>query len=124
MKIVAIFIGGGLGSLSRFALGKLTSSYLLSTFAYTTFFANILSTLILAVFVYLFQDKIAINDTWKLFVITGFCGGFSTFSTFSFETFEMLKNGHTFMAISNVVLSVLCCLIILYIIFKNANPAL
>ena len=124
MNIVAIFIGGGLGSLFRYGVGKLTSSYLVSTFAYASLFANILSTLVLATFVYLFQEKMAINDTWKLFVITGFCGGFSTFSTFSFETFEMLKNGYTFMAITNIVLSVLCCLLVLYIVYKNTNPAL
>jgi len=124
MNIVAIFIGGGLGSLCRYGVGKLTSSYLVSAFAYATLFSNVLSTLVLAAFVYLFQDKMGLNDTWKLFVITGFCGGFSTFSTFSFETFEMLKNGQTFMAVTNVVLSVLCCLFVLYIIYKNTSPAL
>ena len=124
MNIVAIFIGGGLGSLCRYGVGKLTSSYFVSTFAYTTLFSNVLSTLVLAAFVYIFQDKMGLNDTWKLFVITGFCGGFSTFSTFSFETFEMLKNGQTFMAITNVVLSVLCCLFVLYIVYKNTSPAL
>ena len=124
MNIAAIFIGGGLGSLCRYGVGKLTSSYLVSTFAYATLFSNVLSTLVLAAFVYLFQDKMGLSDTWKLFVITGFCGGFSTFSTFSFETFEMLKNGQTFMAITNVVLSVLCCLFVLYIIYKNTSPAL
>jgi len=124
MNIVAIFIGGGLGSLCRYGVGKLTSSYFVSTFAYATLFSNVLSTLVLAAFVYLFQDKMGLNDTWKLFVITGFCGGFSTFSTFSFETFEMLKNGQTFMAITNVVLSVLCCLFVLYIIYKNTSPSL
>jgi CrcB protein len=119
MNIVAIFIGGGLGSLCRYAIGKLSATYLSSSFAYATLFSNVLSTLILASFVYLFQDKMGLNNTWKLFVVTGFCGGFSTFSTFSFETFEMLKNGQTSMAVANVVLSVLCCLFILFILYKN-----
>ena len=119
MNIVAVFIGGGLGSLCRYGLGKLTSSYLASSFAYATLFSNILSTLVLAAFVYTFQDKMGFNDTWKLFVVTGFCGGFSTFSTFSFETFEMLKNGQSALAITNVILSVLCCLFVLYILYKN-----
>jgi CrcB protein len=119
MNLVAIFIGGGLGSLCRYGIGKFTSSYFVSTFAYATLFSNLLSTLILASFVYSFQGKMGFNDTWKLFVVTGFCGGFSTFSTFSFETFEMLKNGQSFMAVTNVALSVLCCLFLLYIIYKN-----
>ena len=123
MNIVAVFIGGGLGSLCRYGVGKLTNSYLASTFAYATLFSNVLSTLLLAVFVYSFQDKMGLNDTWKLFLLTGFCGGFSTFSTFSFETFEMLKNGQSAMAIINVILSILCCLLILYVIYKIGYPS-
>ncbi len=119
MNMVAVFIGGGLGSLCRLGLGKFTSFYLTSSFAYATLFSNILSTLVLSAFLYMFQDKMGLNDTWKLFVVTGFCGGFSTFSTFSFETFEMLKNGQSALAITNVILSVLCCLFVLYILYKN-----
>jgi len=119
MNLVAIFIGGGLGSLCRYGLGKLTSSYFTSTFAYATLFSNLLSTLVLAAFVYTFQAKLGLSNTWKLFIVTGFCGGFSTFSTFSFETFEMLKNGQTILAVANVILSILCCLLLLFIIYKN-----
>jgi CrcB protein len=119
MNIVAVFIGGGLGSICRYAVGKLTSLYLVSSFAYATLFSNLLSTFVLAVFLYLFQGKLGLNDAWKLFVVTGFCGGFSTFSTFSFETFEMLKNGQSFMAIANIFISVICCILLLYIIYKN-----
>lgn len=119
MNLVAIFIGGGLGSLCRYGLGKLSSTYLTSTFAYATLFSNLFSTLILATFVYLLQDKFGLSNTWKLFVVTGFCGGFSTFSTFSFETFELLKNGQVFIAVVNVLLSIICCLFILYILYKN-----
>ena len=124
MNLVAIFIGGGLGSLCRYAVGKLTQTYLEATFSYATLFSNLLSTLVLASFVYVFQDKIELNNTWKLFLVTGFCGGFSTFSTFSFETFEMLKNGQTYMAFANVVLSVVCCLFILYLVYRNSSPVL
>ena len=118
MNAVAIFIGGGLGSLCRFCLGKLTSSYFVSSFAFATLFSNVLSTLILALFIYGFQDKMGLNDVWKLFLITGFCGGFSTFSTFSFETFEMLKNGQTALAIVNIILNIFACLFLLFTIYK------
>ena len=124
MNLVAIFIGGGLGSLCRYGVSKLTQTYLVATFSYATLFSNLLSTLVLASFIYVFQDKIELNNTWKLFVVTGFCGGFSTFSTFSFETFEMLKNGQTYMAFVNIVLSVVCCLFILYLVYRNSSPVL
>ena len=119
MNLVAIFIGGGLGSLCRFSLGKFIAFYG-SSLAYATLFSNVLSTIVMALFVYFFQEKMGLNEAWKLFVISGFCGGFSTFSTFSFETFEMLKNGQTAMAFANVFVSVFLCLFVLYIIYKKS----
>lgn len=120
MNLVAIFLGGGLGSLCRYGIGKFIMSYDSSVFAYATLFSNVLSIIVLAIFVYFFQEKIGLDEFWKLFVITGFCGGFSTFSTFSFETFEMLRNGQTALAFANVFVSILLCIFILYIIFKKS----
>ena len=120
MNLVAIFIGGGLGSLCRYGIGKFIMSYNSSALAYATLFSNVLSTIVLALFVYYFQEKLGLNEVWKLILVTGFCGGFSTFSTFSFETFEMIKNGQTALAFANVFLSVFLCLFVLYIIYKKS----
>ena len=120
MNLVAIFIGGGLGSLCRYGIGKFIMSYESSVLAYATLFSNVLSTIVLALFVYFFQEKMGLNEAWKLFVITGFCGGFSTFSTFSFETFELLKNDQTALAFANVFVSVFLCLFVLYVIYKKS----
>ena len=120
MNLVAIFLGGGLGSLCRYGIGMFILSYDSSVFAYATLFSNVLSIIVLAIFVYFFQEKIGLDEFWKLFVITGFCGGFSTFSTFSFETFEMIRNGQTALAFANVFVSILLCIFILYIIFKKS----
>ena len=120
MNLVAIFLGGGLGSLCRYGLGKFILSYNSSALAYATLFSNVLSTIVLALFVYYFQEKIGLNEVWKTILVTGFCGGFSTFSTFSFETFEMLRNGQTAFVFANVFVSVLLCLFVLYIIYKKS----
>ena len=69
---------------------------------------------------YFFQEKMGLSQTWKLLLVTGFCGGFSTFSTFSFETFEMLRNGQTALAFANVFVSLFLCLFVLYIIYKKS----
>ena len=120
MNLVAIFIGGGLGSLCRYGIGKFIMSYESSVLAFATLFSNVLSTIFLALFVYFFQEKMGLNEVWKLLLVTGFCGGFSTFSTFSFETFEMLRNGQTALAFTNVFVSVFLCLFVLYIVYKKS----
>lgn len=119
MNLVAVFIGGGLGSLVRYGLSKFIASSSYTVFPLATLFSNIFSTAILAWFVYYLQAKMDLSTSWKLFVVTGFCGGFSTFSSFSYETFELMKSGHVTMAVLNVVISVLSCLFLLYILHKN-----
>jgi len=61
-----------------------------------------------------FNDKIQGNPNLKIFILTGICGGLSTFSTFSFETFELLKQQQYFWAGSNILLSLVLCLVIFF----------
>ena len=55
----------------------------------------------------------------KALLIAGFCGGFSTFSTFSYETFELLKSGNYFFAVANMAVSLLLGVGVLFILAKS-----
>ncbi|MEL6636573.1 MAG: fluoride efflux transporter CrcB [Bacteroidota bacterium] len=97
-----VFIGGGLGSLCRFGIARLLHHFSwVSLFPWATFLANALSCVLLGSLVALLQ-KNGPGATTKLLLITGFCGGFSTFSTFSNETFQLFQQGAVGYALLNV----------------------
>jgi fluoride exporter len=107
--ILAIFIGGGLGSVARFAISKFSASFISESFPWGTLIANALSCLVLSASIGFFSDKIFSNAALRFFILTGFCGGFSTFSTFSNETIELMRSGNFMFAVLNIVLNVVIC---------------
>lgn len=120
-NLLAVFIGGGIGSLLRFGI-TLASVQLSLTFPTGTLLANIISSIIMGFVIGLTDIQFDISPTLKLFFITGLCGGFSTFSTFSYETLDLLSSDKYFLGVANIVLNVvLCILSILFGIFLSRN---
>lgn len=114
MTLVYIFVGGGLGSLARFGISKASTQFISTPFPIATFISNIFSCLILGIVLYLFQDKLQQSSWINPLLLIGFCGGFSTFSTFSNETVELVLNGQWSWAIANVFLSIIFACGIIY----------
>jgi len=114
MKMLWVFLGGGLGSMARYAV-SLFAQQLPASFPYATLISNISASLILGFFAgHLISNE---STVLRLLVIVGFCGGFSTFSSFSFENFELLKSNQIFSALLNIVGNTLLCLIAIFIGF-------
>ena len=113
---ILVFLGGGMGSLVRYGIGQYFSSYD-SNFPIGTFLSNILACLILG-FLIGIQLKNNLNANLGLLFMTGFCGGFSTFSTFSGETLKLFQNNQIAMALIYVGGSVICGLIAVYLGIK------
>ncbi|MDD3435536.1 MAG: fluoride efflux transporter CrcB [Candidatus Gastranaerophilales bacterium] len=109
LNIIAIFIGGGLGSLLRYGVAVLLKSYSFN-FPVATLTVNVIGSLILGFIIALFWDKASMHDGIKLAITVGFCGGLTTFSTFSWETFDLIKNGEFLLAFFYAIISVLICI--------------
>ena len=108
MNFLAVFIGGGLGSICRYGIAVwLKPSEFI--FPYATLLANIISCIVLGCLITLGQKSFFSSSTYLL-LATGFCGGFSTFSTFTAETFALFENGQETLAFINIAASLLICL--------------
>lgn len=94
-EILYIFIGGGIGSVLRY-LGQLAvnehTSGLAFPFAWGTFMVNAIGCLLIGLF-YSLSERLHVSMEMRLFLTTGICGGFTTFSTFSNDGLNMLKAG-------------------------------
>ena len=110
-QLILIFVGGGLGSITRFVLGKSIQEQSLRTFPFGTLGVNMLASLILGLLVGMFESKTLINPNYKTFMAIGFCGGFSTFSTFSNDTLQLIQNNRLSDALLNVLLNVVLCIL-------------
>jgi CrcB protein len=113
-QFIAVFIGGGLGSLARFLVSRFYAIWQ-PTFPLATLTANFISCLIFGVFVAFGLEKSNLNYPLKSLIITGFCGGFSTYSAFTFETFEFFKSGQNGLALGNIVLNFVISMSGLYV---------
>lgn len=113
MTYAAIFVGGGLGSLCRFYLSQANAW---GAWPLGTILANFLSCIVLGfTTTYLAQKGSTSLLPIKALIGIGFCGGFSTFSTFSLETYQMLQKSQFTLAFAHVNISMLVCLLGLWL---------
>lgn len=112
-KILAVGMGGFLGALGRYWISGLAQR-LGERFPYGTLSVNLIGSFLLGLFATLFLEKIIVNQDIRLFLLVGLLGAFTTYSTFSLETFNLMRSGEWMFSGLNIFANVLGTLIAIW----------
>jgi len=105
-EIVVVGFGGFVGAIVRYLLSGLIHKNIDSSFPWGTFAVNVIGCFLIGCLIYLVENKFIVSDQMRLFLGIGILGAFTTFATFSQEILILLRTGHNWLALANILLSV------------------
>jgi CrcB protein len=114
MKLFALLTGGAIGTLMRYLLSGWTYKFFNEVFPWGTLFVNLTSAFAIGFLWPLFENWI-VSPNIRVFVLIGILGGFSTFSTYVMETINLAREGETALALSNIIISNIAGLVLVYL---------
>lgn len=114
-QIIAVGFGGFFGAISRFWLSNQMLAWLGRDFVWGTLTVNALGSFLIGFLTLLMIDKLQLAIEWRAFLIVGFLGAFTTFSTFAFETVMYIQQGLIEKALINIVANVVLCIFMVFL---------
>jgi fluoride exporter len=107
---LAISFAAIAGANLRYLLSRLAAKELGAVFPYGTLFINIVGSFIVGFFVIWTTERVLLDPRWRLLVVVGFCGSFTTFSSYAFETMAYFEHGQWGLMLANIFANNLLCL--------------
>lgn len=107
---LAISIAAVLGANLRYLLSRVAAREFGPVFPYGTLIINVLGSFIVGLFVIWTTERVAVDPRWRLLVVVGFCGSFTTFSGYAFETLAFFEQGQWGLMVANIFANNLLCL--------------
>ena len=105
LSIVAVACGGALGAVARFVSVVISQYMFGERFPMGTLFVNCVGSFLIGLFMSLCMDRLADVEYWRLFVVVGFLGAYTTFSSFAWDTLVLYTNGQWLAASMNILLN-------------------
>jgi CrcB protein len=107
VKYLLILIGGGAGSLARYLAGAAIMTRLAPRFPLGTMVVNVTGCFLIGLIMTLLTERLQPHENWRLALVVGFLGGYTTFSSFEWETYSAVREGAFWIGLANVLGSVL-----------------
>lgn len=110
MQWLAVAVGGALGAVGRYAVVAYVVPVTANRFPWGTLAVNVLGCFLVGIAYVAIVEKALLSSEWRLLLMTGFLGAFTTFSAFALEALQLWQHGQTVSALAYVALSVFACL--------------
>lgn len=108
---LGISLAAIVGANLRYVLSRLAAAELGSSFPYGTLFINIVGSIIVGFFVIWTSERVLVDPHWRLLIVIGFCGSFTTFSSYAFETMAYFDQGQWGLMLTNILTNNVLCLV-------------
>jgi len=108
--LVIVSIGAIVGANARWVISRYAARLLGPVFPYGTLIINIAGSLIVGFFIIWTSERVLVDPRWRLLIVVGFCGAFTTFSSYAFETMAYFEQGQWALMVANVLSNNLLCL--------------
>ena len=109
-RVLVISLGAILGANARWFISRYAARVLGPVFPYGTLFINVTGSFIVGFFMIWASERVLLDPRWRLLIVIGFCGSFTTFSSFAFETMAYFEQGQWLLLFTNFVANNLLCL--------------